>query len=98
MSYTYGKAIKKPTQVDYFYISEDMQESIEGLRKWVTFNGEEFDKLFKIDGLTVRMRIAEGASYDIPANYYIFRSMDGEYDSLPEGDFNLTYNKIDDVR
>jgi hypothetical protein len=89
MSNVFGKAIKKPVEID-FCEADDVPAII----RWTQSFNDEFDEHFSYNISTTELKVKtlEGSSYNVPEDYYIIRGVRGEYYPIEGKIFRETYD------
>jgi hypothetical protein len=89
----YGKATKKPIEIDWFQW-RGLPNCSQDLSTWVKSFGDEFYEKFEHDEKTntIKVNTLEGTSYDVPQDYIIIRGVQGEYYPCCNKIFSETYD------
>ncbi len=93
MKHLAGKAVKKPTEIDFFIWQGFSKAHANELIQWVQSFKVDFVEYFELDveGGTLRVNTLEGSSYGVPRGYVIIRGVKGEFYPCDPEIFNETY-------
>jgi len=87
----YGKATKKPVEINWYRWDENLSSLI----NWVaTFDGV-FSECFDYSNDFLKVNTMEGHSYNVPNGYIIIRGVDGEFYPCDYEIFKKTYDIVD---
>lgn len=93
MTYS-GTATKKPILINWFCWNCNFEDLHDWVHDCEYPKRTNLDLFFEFNDTTLKVKILEGTSYDVPEGYIIIRGIEGEYYPCEPKIFEKTYDII----